>query len=371
MKKTILIILIITCSISTINAQNFLKSLYNLEKFPEKMEKSKKLIEEICSDILIYNFINGGNNSSQFDIKSKNGVKFKFPFKDDFYLEFFDKKTKESFKTYTFHINYEFKYLNYYDEFELNDSIYSMPSIFDLAIKYYSLDEYSLIDKILFHYKSEMHFETKLPIFFKDLSSALKLEEIPDFNEILNDGKSENLMSSEIKETMLDAILEETEYEFEEITSLIFDFFILNKKSKTKTIENLRQVFENDKIVNIIETDILQPKINIALNQGGYFNVPKKYLVINQSEFEALHINSIGVRIDFKNNKILIDFKSKNLNNITIKKALLNDKVIKEANINTKKVSLEITENELKFTILKYNPYRSLNNEIYEIELKR
>lgn len=371
MTKTILITFIITFSVSTISVQNFLKSLYSLEKFPQKMENSKELIEEITSDILIYNFIYGGDNSSQFDIKSEDGVKFKLPFKENFYLDFFDTKTKEVFKIYTFHTNYEFKYLNYYDEFELNNSIYSLSSIFDLANKYYSFDEYSLVNKVLSNYKTELDYQTKLPIFFKELSTTLKLEEIPDFNEILNDGKSENLMSSEIEETMLDAILEETELEYEEITSLIFDFFILEKTSETKTIENLKQIFENDNIVNKIETEVLQPKINISLNQGGYFNIPKNILVINESEFGAIPINSIEIRIDFKRNKILIDFKSKGLNNITIKKALLNNKKVKDININSKKVGLEISENDLKFKILKSNPYRPLDNEVYEINLER
>ena len=371
MRKTLLLTLILTFSICPINAQNFLKSLYSLEQFPKEMQKSKAFIEEVCSDILIYNYIYGGNNSSQFDIKSKNGLKINFPFNDEFYLDFLDKTTKENLKTYTFHIDYEFKYLNYYDEFELDESIFSLPSIFDLATTYYDLDEYSLITKVLFHYKPELDYKTKRLVFFKDLSHVLKLEVIPDFDAILDESKSENLMNKEIEEIMLDAILEETEYEYEEITSLIFDFFILNKKSDTKTTENLKRIFENNNLINEIETNILQPKINITLSQGGYFNIPKKYLTINQSEFKALPINTIEIRIDFKNNKILIDFKNKASTNITIQKALLGAKEIKDVTIDTRKVSLEISNDDLKFKILKYNPYKPLDNEMYKIKLNQ
>lgn len=336
------------------------------------MQKSKDFIEEICSDILIYNYIYGGNNNSQFDIKSKNGLKFNLPVKDEFYLDFVDEKTKESFKSYTFLIDYQFRYLNYYPEFELSNSIFSLSSIFNLATHYYFYDGYILINKILNNYKPELDYKTSLPIFFEDLSSVLNLESTPNFNKILDDLKSENLLNKEIEEIMLDAILEKTTYEYEEIISLIFDFFILNKESDTKTVENLEKIFENNNLINEIETNILQPKINISLPKGGCFlNIPKKYLTINQSELEALPVNSIGISIDFKNNKILIDFKNKESTTLNIKKTLLGNKEINNVRIKTKKVTLEISDNDIKFKIFKYNPYNSLENEIYEIKINQ
>ncbi len=364
-----IIVIVIVFSVTPLNAQNFLKSLYNLESFPKEMQKSKKFIEETCSDILIYDFIHSGSHY-QFEIKSKKEVDFKLSLNEDIFISFFDTKTKKRVNNYTFHVDYDFKYALYYDEFILNDSTFSLSSIFNLAAKYYKLDEYRLVEKIINNYKPSIDYETKRIRFFEELSTALRLDRIPEFNQMITNEEKESLTNTEVEEIMLDAILDETEYE--DITLQLFKYFILNKNDREKTKEKLVQIFENKNIIEEIETKVLQPKITIGLYEGdAYLNIPKKYVTTtNQSEMGMFPINHIEIGVDFKNNCLIIDFKNRESIDLTIGETLYSNKKEKNVSIKSKKIRYKISDSGIKFQIFKYNDYRQLDEKLpYEIKL--
>ncbi|WP_178984143.1 hypothetical protein [Winogradskyella helgolandensis] len=365
MLKTKILLIAFTLSISVLQSQNLLKSLYNLDAFPKEMEKSKGFIEDACSDLLIYNYISGGNGSFQFDIKTVNGLEIKLPTINDFLLKFLDSTTEEPFLNYTFHVDYSFKYRDYYDEFELNDTTFSLFSIFDLATYYYDWDEYRLVNKMLLIYKPELDYITKRTQFFETLAKAFEIEDIPDFKSIANDEENEDLFDREVEELMLDAILEEIDNET--INSELFNFFILDKNSKTKTEDNLVTLFNNKHIAREIETNILQPKITVALYHGAQLNIPENYISINPTESNAFPINSIEIRIDYKNNKLIIDFKNKETVNLTLKDAFVMQE--KDVTMTSKNIRFEVSESDLKFQVIKFSPHQNIDNKPYELIL--
>ncbi|WP_179352443.1 hypothetical protein [Winogradskyella vidalii] len=364
MIKTILIFMVLTISVGTSYSQNLLKSLYDLDSFPEEMKNSKSFIEEVSSDILIYNYIFGGSENFQFDLKSTNGLEIELPMLNGFSLNFLDKTTKAPLLDYTFHVGYNFKYRNYFDEFDINESTFSLSSIFDLATKYYDLDDYDLAHKTLSIYKPELDYNTKRLQFFETLAEAFEIEDTLDFNTIENDEENEDLLSTEVEELMLDIILDEIESET--IAPQIFDSFILDKTNDVTTKANMAQLFNNKTIINEIETEVLQPKITIDLYKGAYFNIPAQYLTINSTETEAFPITSIEIKIDYKTQQLYIHFLSKTIETITLNKTFFkgeNDEV------QTKKLSLVLSETDTKFQVYKFNPYQRSTGEPLEINL--
>lgn len=364
MTKSILIFIVLTVSINTINSQNLLKSLYDLDTFPKEMKKSKAFIENACSDILIYNYIFGGRENFQFDLKSKSGLEIKLPTLNGFSLNFLDKTTKAPLLDYTFHLGYDFKYHNYFDEFEINDTTFSLPSIFNLATQYYSLYDYDLAHKTLSIYKPELDYNTKRIQFFETLAEAFEIEDTLDFNAIVNDEENEDLLSSEVEELMLDVILDEIDSET--IAPQIFDAFILDKTNEATTKANMAQLFNNRTIIDEIETEVLQPKITIALYKGAYLNIPEQYLTVNSPEAKAFPINTIEIKIDYKAQRLIIDFINKNTINLTLNKAIFK---AEKNDIQSKKVRLLISETGTKFQLFKFKPYQATESEPIEVVL--
>lgn len=363
--KTKLLIIALIVSISSINSQNLLKSLYNLESFPEEMEKSKAFIAAVCSDILIYNYIFGGHGHSQFDMRSKDSLEIKLPLLNGFSLSF-PNKTKEEINSYTFHVDYQFNYTRFYDEFKLNPSTFSLASIFDLATKYYDLDEYSSVNRILSNYKPELDYNTKRLEFFEILSQALKLETVPNFNTLISDDDNESLLNREVEELMLDAILKE--YDYETINAQLFNYFILDKNSSSKTRDNLKQIFNNNTIIEEIESEILQPKITIGLYQAAFLNIPRHYVTVNEAELKAFPINSITTKIDYKNHLLIIDFTSNKAVNLSLNNVSSHQNA-EEVQTTSKHMRLLVSESDLKLQIFKFNPYKSIKNTPFEIHL--
>ena len=83
--KKVFTSLLVLFSVVSLNAQNILRSLYDLDTFPKDMQRTKKVIDEICSDIVIYDFANRGNDGYrvdyEFELKAREDVKVNFPFK--------------------------------------------------------------------------------------------------------------------------------------------------------------------------------------------------------------------------------------------------------------------------------------------------
>lgn len=363
-KLTIVFLLIFICHLG---AQNLLKSLYDLELFPEDMKYQREFIDESISDMLIYNFIYGGPGNAQFDIKSKNGLKINFPFKDDFWLTFTDNKTNQASTMYTIHYTYDFKYPEYSYDAEITDSTFSLPTIFNLAVKHYDYDGYELISKILNNYKTEINYEDKRIEFFNQLADVLVEDKI-DFNSLLNEEEIEYLIPNEIVEIMWDAILDETNYEFEEISSKVFEHFILVKSDETKTRENISRIFYEDNIVQTIEENVLQPYVHVSLLKGGLLHLPEKYVNIdNQYNSNLLLIDIIDIRVDFKNHELVIIFESKFPNNIIIQKAEYKNAIPENINLRSKKLKLKITNTDYKLEFFEHNPYKRIETEAYKV----
>jgi len=354
---------------SLLQAQNLLKSIYDLEMFPQDMKQQKEFIDETISNILVYNFIHGGPGNSQFDLKSDKGVKVNFPFKDSLWLTFLDSKTNQAATSYTIHYTYDFKYHKFYDDAEITDSTFSNSTIFDLATKYYDYDEYVLINKVLNNYKLEINFEDRRTLFFNELAGILVENEI-DFNTILTEEEKGSYIDSEIEEIMLDAILEETDFEFEEIILKVFEHFILDNKDNSKTKENISKVFEDKKVFQIIEEKVLQPHIRVSLLKGGFLHIPKKYATFNtMNEYNLFPIDLIIINIDFKNKEIVVSFENKDSNSITIPESTYQSTVSKNKNIKSKKINMKISNSDFKLEFFEYNPIKN-DIQLYEVLIK-
>ena len=148
MKKVFTSILVLFAVIS-LNAQNLLSSLYNLDKFPKDMQKTKKMIDELCSDIVIYDFANRGNEgyrvNYEFELKAKEDVKVNLPFKNAISFILPTNTSNEKLKENRISIEYLFYFQRFYNEFEITKSTFSNASLFETAFKYYDFDEYELV----------------------------------------------------------------------------------------------------------------------------------------------------------------------------------------------------------------------------------
>lgn len=345
------------------HSQNLLKNLYDIDtNFPPKMEKSKAFIEQICSDLLIYNLIPGGNNSHhssyQFEIKSKNNLKFNLPFTDSFSIEFFDYKTKQPVKEHLFYVNYYFQYLSYNHEFDLNEETFSPYTYFTLATEINNYTETDIVREILYNlYKDPFDNRYSLVIneINKQVNSNLKLS----LDEVLNE--DEPLTMNEKIENLTNALYDHFD---EDLMPILFKTFFKDK-SDEKSLENIKKFF-NDNIIEQVD-NVLQPKIEINTNQSAFLNIPNKYISVASEELHYL-VNNIETILDFKNKCLILNLKNNSLTKLILKQATLveNDKTVNNIEITSKNIQIKITETNTKLYI-----EDTFSKKKYEIILKK
>lgn len=369
MKLKITIVFILSfCSF--IHAQNLMKSTYNLEGFPEGMDKQKEFINKAISNILIYNFIYGGPGNSQFDLKSEKEFKLNLPLKTPIWLTFPDTKLNSESASHTVHYTYDFKYHDYYDDAAITDSIFSLASLFDLAVKYYDYDEYLLIKNVLQNYNPSINYKEKRPVFFDNLAKILTNTDI-DFNTLISEEEQESLTSSEIEELMLDEILEETDYEFEDIVLKVFERFVLDPKDNDKTKQNFIRLFNDENSIQTIEQSVLQPHITVTLPKGGLLHIPEEIALIeNEYDTNLVPVSLINIILDFKNKELIISFESKSSNHIRIKKYEYENTISRNKEIVSRKIRLRITDSNYKLECIEHNPYISKSEKPHVVLLK-
>ncbi|WP_298425901.1 hypothetical protein [uncultured Kordia sp.] len=368
MIKNTLFIIALIISTTIINSQNSLKSLYNLDSFPDEMEKSKKFINEMSDGIFMYNFISGGNGSYQFDQKSENDLHLNLPLKDKFLLHFFDIKTKKAATNVSFYITYAFNYLNYFDEFELTDDTFSLHSLFDLAIKHYDYDEYRLVNKLLRDYMPDLNHETKRILFFEEVSKGLNLEEIPNFKELVSKEEQQKLTYSDVEEVMLDEILEEVDYE--DIIKYLFNHYILDETNDDKTKKNINQLFNDENAIEKVEKNILQPTIQIGFSKQAFLSIPKEIIDITNTTHQSFPVRQIEIHVDFKNKSLYIDFNSKSSIDVKINKAVQAEKEVENVTVKSQKLRLIISESKTICQLFESKLGRHIETLPFEIYLK-
>ena len=345
-----------------IYSQNNLSSLFNIKYLPKDMAKVKSFIENSTSPYLISDLIFGGTNQAnsnfQFKINSKENLLFELPTSNGLSLSFFDYKTKLPTKSHTFYIDYQFLYLNYYNEFILNNETFSDAKCFDLA---YQLntdsnnDQNPILDFYFNLFKGISETET-FSVMLDEIKKNYKIKSPKKINEIFND--DENNLTLDDKADLF------TEYLYNEIdvelSIILFKTFIKNSNN-AKTWENIEKVYGKDIKVKLDE--IFVQNIIIKTNQQAKLNIPDKFILFNDENIFT--VTNIECKLDLRNSKLTMNFKSVEPVEMIIKNAikLSGNKPIKSEKIKSKEVLLLISETGNELIVKNY-----FTNENYKVE---
>ncbi|MDY0988819.1 hypothetical protein SOM12_15410 [Flavobacterium sp. CFBP9031] len=337
----------------SINSQNTLKSVYDIEdNFPAEMKRAKMFIDKLCSDILIYDLIVGGNNTYssnyQFKLKSTSDLNYELPYTNGLSLYFIDFKTKKPLKEHTLYVDYSFDYLKYKPEFVLDKNTFSAFSYFNLATEINEYSDKEIVKQILTNLFVEPSFEKRFSLFLKKINGKYKLDN-PSPKEVF--GEEEELNTDEKIEKITESLKDQFDEEFHQV---LFNTFILEKTDDKKTFENLSKLFSK----NITESvdDVLQQKILINTNKSCFLKVPNQYLNILNEE-HSFPVNSIEIKLDFKNKNLILNFSNEGTK-LVLKnsKSVSINKILNEVNVTTNSLQITISELDTKLIVSdKYN----------------
>ena len=331
----------------TTNSQNTLKSIYNLEdNFPSDMKRAKMFIDKLCSDILIYDLIAGGNNTYssnyQFKLKSTSDLNYELPYTNGFSIYFQDFKTKKPLNEHIIYIDYSFNYLKYKPEFILDRNTFSAFSYFTLATEINEYSDNEITKQILTNLIAEPVFDKRFSILLKKINGKYKLDkssatEIFEEEELSNDEKIEKITES-LKDQFDD-----------EFHLVLFNTFILDNNDDKKTFENLRKIFSS----NITESvdDVLQQKILINTNKSCFLKVPNQYLGALNEE-KSFPVNSIEIKVDLKQKNLILNFSNEGTK-VVLKntKSVNTNKILNEVNLTTNTLQIRISELDTKLIV--------------------
>lgn len=367
MKKVFTSILVLFAVIS-LNAQNLLSSLYNLDKFPKDMQKTKKMIDELCSDIVIYDFANRGNEgyrvNYEFELKAKEDVKVNLPFKNAISFILPTNTSNEKLKENRISIEYLFYFQRFYNEFEITKSTFSNASLFETAFKYYDFDEYELVSNTIIIYKKDVDYYTKIPVFFNELSTALGIQSKVKFDSVSQEDK-ETLTMNEIQEKMLNDLL--SEYDKEDFVKVLFNNFILDKKSEEKTIKNIDDVLNRKNVIKNIKEEVLIPTIKVNFKKDVTLKLSEK-LCITESD-ESLSFKLIQSKILFNEGCILIDFEMVKPVSVTIKDAVYKGEIVKNVSVKLNTIRLKLSDTKSEIHFIEYSRFNK-NLEPYILSIR-
>lgn len=366
--KKVFTSLLVLFSVVNLNAQNILSSLYDLDTFPKDMQKTKNVIDEICSDIVIYDFANRGNEGYrvdyEFELNAKEEIKVSFPFKDAISFILPTNTSNEKLKENRISIEYLFYYQRFYNEFEISKSRFSDISIFNTAFHYYNFDEFELVSNTIPLYKNKVDYYTRIPVFFNELSKALGIYSKVKFDSISEEDK-ENLAVSEIQENMLNEIL--NEYEKDDFVNVLFNHFILDKKSEEKTSKNIDDVFNRKNVIKNIKEEVLTPTIKVNFKKDVTLKLSEK-LCVSEND-ESLSFKLIQSKILYNEACVLIDFEMVKPVSVTIKDALYKSENVKNVSIKLNTIRLKLTDTKSEIHFIEYARFNK-NLEPYILNLK-
>ncbi len=342
MAKTKLLLSFFLTFITThLNAQNLASSFYEIDYFPREMKEIESFINKTCDDVLIYNFI-----PSSFELRAKDPVEISLPLNDEFSITFLERDSKALANNVSLHYEYDFPLTWIKPNFEISESLFSLPSIFELAVEYFGFSAYDILPELGKMRKDLRSYEEYIEVqiaYFSELAKDYNINQ-SIYEGITETIAIENYTISEIDELLVNIFIEELSDEEEStLLTTFFERHILNKFTKEKTLQVLDYIFTREDLVGFIEKEVLQAKVNIQLYQGGYFNFPKKYAELFSENLHSFPIHSIAIQIDFKHKKMKIDFVSKTKVDINLKKASYLGTKVKHKKITTNALSLEVS----------------------------
>jgi hypothetical protein len=341
-------------------SQNNLSSLFNIKNLPKDMEKVKSFIETTTSPHHISDLIFGGNNSShsnfQFTINSNKDLKFDLPNSNGISLIFFDYKTKLPIKSHKFYVDYQFEYLKYYDEFILNEQTFSEATYFDLANKLSLDSNQSTLLEIYLNLLSKIPEKERFSMMLKEIGKNYKIKHPKKISEIFNDEEG-NLTLDDKAGLFTEYLSDEIDYE---LSTILFKTFIKNT-DKLKIWGNIETVFGKDIKPKVDELFI--QNISINTNQQAKLSIPEKYLSFTNEK--TFFIVNIECKLDLRNSKLFIVFKSNQSIEMALKNALSlsNSKILKSQKVNSNEVTLIVSEAGSELIVK-----NEFTNEKYKIE---
>lgn len=343
MIRTSLLFIVVTLfSVKTFVAQNLATSFYDISYFPEEMKPVQEFIDELCSDILVY-----GYSGNFITLKEKDFIEIKFPLKQEFSITIKDFNTDNLVKEHqlNYHFNFPYAKMNY--EVEINESTFSLPHLVETAIQYYQLSEYDILPEVVkmrTDFRTlEEYFNAQIE-FFKQTAYDLRIN--PDiFDGFEELPEKENYTTSEFDKLLVDTLLNHIDSQTRD--NLLADFFekeVFSRYTSAKSIQVIDYIFSRENVLEIIKEEVLQPKLKLYFGKRGLLNLPTKLVDILDSETNSFPIDTIDVSIDFYNQVMRIDFNSHSTSQVSIKKARLDGKKVKNTDIETKRMSLEISK---------------------------
>ena len=344
-----------------IYSQNNLSSLFNIKDFPKNMVNVKSFIEKSTDPYMITNLIFGGtkpsNSNFQFTIDSNKNLQFELPNSNGISLTFFDYKSKLPVKSHRFYVDYQFLYLNYYNDFNLNEETFSDEKCFDLAYQMNTENNENPLSHFYLNLIKKFPDDQRFSLMLDEIYKNYKIKKPKKTNEIFNE---ENLSFEEKLDLVADYLSSEIDAE---LSVILFKTFIQNKDKK-KTWDNIEKVYGKDIKTSLDE--IFAQKITINTNQEAKLNIPDKFLSFTkENEFIATNIEC---KLDLKNLKLSITFKSTQPLEMTIKNALKlsNKKVVQSEKIESNEVCLIISETGKELIVV--NKYTKENYKIEEFK---
>lgn len=341
-----------------IYSQNNLSSLFDIKDLPKKMVNVKSFIEKSTNPYMITNLISGGTKPSnghfQFTINSNKNLQFELPNSNGISLIFFDYKSKLPVNSHRFYVDYQFLYLNYYNDFNLNEETFSDAKCFDIAYQLNTDNNENPLSHFYHNLFNKFPDDERFSLMLDEIYKNYKIKKPKKTTEIFDE---ENLSFEENLDLLVDYLSNEIDAE---LSVILFKTFIQNKDRK-KTWDNIEVVYGKDIKASIDE--IFIQKITINTNQGAKLSIPDNYLsCTGDNEFI---VTNIECKLDLKNLKLSITFKSLQPLEMTIINALQlsNNKVVQSEKIKSDEVCLIISETGEELIIV--NKY---SKENYKIE---
>ncbi len=331
------LMLLFTCHL---NGQNLASSLYEIDYFPKEMQFAVDFINKTCDEVLVYNY-----TPSSFELRGKQAIMVKLPLKDKFSISI--ENDANEIVPFSKNIYYEhyFRLARMLPNFEIEEDLFSLPSIFNLAVLYFDANYYDILPELTKMRKDlrtyDDYFDEQL-IYFAELAEDFGIDPTiyKGFKENVD---IETLIIREIDQLLVDTLLDHLSDN--EIDTLLDTFFrrqIFEKFTTEKTLQTLDYIFNREDVVGIIEAEVLQPNVKLTNLNNVFLNLPSKQMVVISDPSNRVEIKTIEISVNFKLMQLTIDFHTQNVVEVKLPKATFSGGKVKQKTIKTKLVRMEI-----------------------------
>ena len=158
---------------------------------------------------------------------------------------------------------------------------------------------------------------------------------------------------NEIQEKMLNDLL--SEYDKEDFVKVLFNNFILDKKSEEKTIKNIDDVLNRKNVIKNIKEEVLIPTIKVNFKKDVTLKLSEK-LCITEND-ESLSFKLIQSKTLFNEGCILIDFEMVKPVSVTIKDAVYKGENVKNVSVKLNTIRLKLSDTKSEIHFIEYSRF--------------